>query len=475
MFEKTVLKQELFQTIPSFQGDIALQYNKSMESFHRKIVVLDDDPTGIQTVHDVFVYTDWEKESLLYAFKEETPMIFVLTNSRGLTQSQTQQVHQKIAENILYASKKTGKKFVIISRSDSTLRGHYPLETQVLRENIENNSRIQFDGEVFIPFFEEGGRYTIHDIHYVSYGDNLVPAAETEFSKDQTFGFRSSDLKEYILEKHEGNEPEPQIISISLRELRSLDIQGILHKLCQIKNFGKIIVNAVTYEDVKVFVTALILAMNQGKEFLFRSAAAFPKILGNISNQPLLKRKQLIEEYNPNGGLIVVGSHVNKTTKQLNALKELKQIVFIEMNQHLVIEEELFLKEQERVHFEVHRTLSEGKTAVVYTRRERFDLNTGNKEDELKMAVKISNAVTDVVTSLTVKPRFIIAKGGITSSEIGVKALQVKKAFVLGQILPGIPVWKIGEESKFPNTSYVIFPGNVGDDDALVKAVEKMQ
>ena len=43
---------------------------------------------------------------------------------------------------------------------------------------------------------------------------------------------------------------------------------------------------------------------------------------------------------------------------------------------------------------------------------------------------------------------------------------------VLGQIKPGIPVWQTGQESKFPMTPYVIFPGNVGEITTLKEAVE---
>ncbi len=110
----------------------------------------------------------------------------------------------------------------------------------------------------------------------------------------------------------------------------------------------------------------------------------------------------------------------------------------------------------------------------MYTRRERFDLNTGNREDELRLAVKISDAVTSVVARLSTRPDFIIAKGGITSSEIGTKALGCRKARVMGQILKGVPVWETGPESKFPGIPYVIFPGNVGDENALYDAVQKL-
>ena len=88
------------------------------------------------------------------------------------------------------------------------------------------------------------------------------------------------------------------------------------------------------------------------------------------------------------------------------------------------------------------------------------------------MSVKISDAVQSLVGRLSITPSFVIAKGGITSSDVGTKALAVKKANVLGQIKPGIPVWQTGEESKFPLTPYVIFPGNVGEISTLKEAVE---
>ena len=78
-------------------------------------------------------------------------------------------------------------------------------------------------------------------------------------------------------------------------------------------------------------------------------------------------------------------------------------------------------------------------------------------------------------SQLHVKPAYIIAKGGITSSDVGTKALKVKKALVMGQIQKGIPVWLTGEESKFPGMPYIIFPGNVGDKDTLRLIVEELE
>jgi uncharacterized protein YgbK (DUF1537 family) len=249
----------------------------------------------------------------------------------------------------------------------------------------------------------------------------------------------------------------------------------------QVKGFNKVVVNALSYEDIKIFCAAFYAALDCGKRFIIRSAAAIPKVLAGISCRPLLTREELIEAKNPDfpnsdsgnraGGLIVVGSHVQKTTRQLELLLENSYVTPIEFNTHLVLDNAAFEKEIYRVQETCNALLQSGITVAIYTSRKRFDLNTGSSEDELQVSLKIANAVTSFVSNLSCKPRFIIAKGGITSSEIGTVALGVKKALVLGQALPGIPVWLTGAESRYPNTSYVIFPGNVGEEDSLKKIV----
>lgn len=476
MKEKILEKKALLSAYPAYAPgwtDVALTC--SLKDFDKKIIVLDDDPTGIQTVHDVYVYTDWDKASLLDAFLSETPIFFILTNSRSFTAIQTREAHTQIMLRILEVSQATGKDFVVISRGDSTLRGHYPLETEQLKETAEQYSDKRYDGEILLPFFPEGGRFTAEDVHYVADGERLIPAGDTEFARDKTFGYHSSHLGEWIEEKSGGRFKQEQVTSITLEELRACDIQGIRKKLENVHDFNKIIVNAISYDDVKVFVSVLAPVIMQGGNFLFRTAAAFPKVLGNIPDRALLCREELIACENPNGGIIVAGSYVHKTTRQLECLKNAGIAEFIEFNQHLVTDEALFSAELHRVIETAEDRIRKGQTVVVHTRRDRFDLNTSNKEDELKVAIKISDALTSVVSELQCKPAFIIAKGGITSSDIGTKALRVKKALVLGQILPGIPVWQIQQESKFPGLAYVIFPGNVGSDTALLEAVEIMQ
>ena len=448
--------------------------SQAMEGFHKKLVVLDDDPTGVQTVHDVSVYTDWEEESIRKGFEEKEAMFFILTNSRSFSVEETTKVHQDIAARVAKVARELGQDFMIISRGDSTLRGHYPLETQLLADGLTKNEGVVIDGEIICPFFPEGGRYTMDNIHYVKEQENLVPAGMTEFAKDKTFGYKSSDLTEYVEEKTEGKYHKEDCITISLDELNALDVQGIKDKLMSAQNMAKIIVNAVSYADLKVFCAALVLAMKAGKHYMARTAAAFTKVMGRISDQPLLGRAQL-EGDTKNGGIVLIGSHVKKTTDQLNCLKELDgQADFMEFQVNTVFEENGLEKEVERTVKAAEEKILSGRTVVIYTSRQLLAPENMTPEEKLQISVKISNAVTSIIGKLSVKPKFIIAKGGITSSDVGTKALRVKKARVMGQVKKGIPVWMTGEESKFPGMPYIIFPGNVGEVSTLKEIVEEL-
>lgn len=446
---------------------------EELRQFKHKIIVLDDDPTGVQTVHGVSVYTDWTVESIEAGFKEEQPMFFILTNSRGFTSEETRQVHEDIAATIQQVSDQLHQPFILISRGDSTLRGHYPLETEVLRQTLEQQSNRYHDGEIIMPFFQEGGRYTIEDVHYVLEEETLVPAGQTEFAKDRTFGYAASHLGEWAEEKSNGVFQADDVVSLSLADLRQLNLEQLVDQLMNVHDFNKIIINATDYVDVKVATIALIRAMNAGKRFMFRTAAAFTKVIGGVTNRPLLTKKELISG-NGHGGLIMIGSHVKKTTEQLEELKTCPFIHFIEFDVHLVLFPDKFREEIKRIITTTERLIQSGQTVAVYTKRERLDLGDNQQENELKLSIQISDAVTSIVSRLHVRPSYIIAKGGITSSDIGTTGLQVKRATVAGQIKPGIPVWITGEESKFPNLTYVIFPGNVGSKTTLREVAETL-
>ncbi|MCH4172282.1 MAG: hydroxyacid dehydrogenase [Lactobacillus sp.] len=470
-----IAKDDLLNSLPQEDtagADKLLQ--TALKDFNKKIIVLDDDPTGTQTVFGISVYTTWDVAALRQAFDESQQMFYILTNSRSLTRVDTIALHKTIAQNIAQVSQEKATDFIIVSRSDSTLRGHYPTETLTLKNELEAHTDKHFDGEIIMPFFLEGGRYTINDIHYVADGNQLIPAGETEFAQDRTFGYHNSNLKLWVEEKTKGAYPANAVQSITIPEERQLDLAKITANLMTVTDFNKVIVNTASYGDAKVAVAAIVTAMNQGKNFMFRTAAAFTKLVGGIPDKPLLTRQDITDTTVTNGGLIIVGSHVQKTTDQLKSLQELPNLISIQFDTNLVVEPAKMQIEFQRVLDFTEKNLKAGHNVVVYTNRKRLDLGPGRQEEELQLSVKISNYVTQIVEQLQVKPSFIIAKGGITSSDVATKGLGIKRAQVAGQVQPGIPVWLTGPETKFPNIAYVIFPGNVGAEDTLKKVVAQL-
>lgn len=437
-----------------------------------KIIVLDDDPTGTQTVHDVPVYTSWDHDAIYDIFTSDAPMAFILTNSRSFSKEKTISVHHKIAEAIIVISKQLKLPFIIISRSDSTLRGHYPIETEALKEVLEAGG-YRIDGEILCPYFKEGNRFTLNNIHFIKESYGLIEVSESDYAKDKTFGYKHSHLGKWCEEKTKGIYQKESMIYITLNELKNADYDSIQKKLEACTDFNKIIVNATNENDLKIFITAYLRALKRGHHFIFRSAAAIPKVLGGCNDIPYLDKKILKDCDNKNGGLIVVGSHVYKTTNQLKQLEALDNhvLTMIEFNQHLMVSGS-FDKEIKRVIKAAEAAIGNGKTAVIYTNRKRFDLPKGDSEAQLELAVKISDAVVKIVSGIKTKPSYILSKGGITSSDIAVKALNIKKALVLGQVKPAVPVWHAKDCSHFTGLNLIIFPGNVGDKNTLKEIVE---
>lgn len=450
-------------------------WRQACNGLQRKLVVLDDDPTGVQTVHGVSVYTDWQPESILEGFREDSPLFFILTNSRAMSEEETVRVHRELGRRIVAASQLSGKDYLLLSRSDSTLRGHFPLETATLRRTIENCSSKRFGGEIVMPFFKEGGRFTLGNIHYVQEGERLIPAARTEFAADKSFGFRHSDLCAWCQEKTGGAFSAEEMCCIPLERLRAMDVDGIAAQLMQIGGFQKVIINALDDCDAQVFAAACAKAIGAGKEFLFRCAASLVKVLGGIEARPLLRGGELLQGTDGGGGLVVVGSHVNKTTRQLEYLRRrLPGLRYIEFDQHRVRLPGGLEEETERAAREASHHIRNGETVVLYTRRQRIDLPGGGADAQLELATRISRAVTETAARLSAVPAFVVAKGGITSSEIGVRALRVRRARVMGQLAPGVPVWMTDPDSAFPGMPYVIFPGNVGDEKTLWQVVDAL-
>jgi uncharacterized protein YgbK (DUF1537 family) len=428
------------------------------------VVVLDDDPTGTQSVHGVRVITTWQTADLEREFGNSQNAVFVLTNTRAMPPEQARQVNLEIGQNLKAASETTKRQFVIVSRSDSTLRGHFPLEIEALEAGLDT----QFDAWLICPFFEAGGRVTIDNVHYLRQADQLIPVGQTEFAKDTTFGYRASDLREWVEEKTQGRIPVTQVASVSLETIRHGGSEQIAQQLMALKSHSVCIINAEHTSDLEKFILGLNIAEAQGKRFLYRTAASFAAARAGVQPRAMLTAEELLLIPN-RGGLIVVGSYVDKSSQQLQHLLELPNLEAIEIHVTDLLEISSRQTAIAQAAARAEQAIQNQRDAVIYTSRERI------KAGDLNIGERISSGLCEVVHSIATQPRFVLAKGGITSSDTATVALEVRSAEVLGQIAPGVPVWQLGTESRHPDLTYVVFPGNVGNPNTLADVVTTLR
>lgn len=463
-------KTDTLKTLPTEWSESLLgKIRNQIAASNSKLVVLDDDPTGTQTVYDIPVLTEWSVDVLQGELAGEYPGFYILTNSRSMPLPEAQALNREIGRNLLAASEAADIPFTVVSRSDSTLRGHYPGEVDALLSALGAS----VDACLIIPYFLEGGRLTINDTHYVAEGDSLIPAAETPFAKDAAFGYKSSNLREWVEEKSDGAISSDQVFSIRLTDIREGGPDAVAEKLLNLPKGSVCVINSVTLRDQEVFVAGLLAAQAQGKQFIYRTAASFVQIRLGLETRPILTKRALgISDNSAAGGLTVVGSYVPKTTSQLQALLDRNMGTALEIDVRTLLDQNQRVGEINRVAEIADNILKEGGDIVVYTSRE---LITGDDaESSLSIGDAVSSGLVSIVRAIQTQPRYLIAKGGITSSDVATKGLAVKRAMVWGQILPGVPVWRIGEESRFPGMPYIVFPGNVGDDNAVADVVETL-
>jgi len=451
---------------PPWQEDLLPAIREAFAKASVTLIVMDDDPTGCQTVHDIPILTAWPVEALRAEFRR-SPVFFILTNSRSLPVREAIDLNREVARNIVKAASLADRRFMVISRSDSTLRGHFRAEIETLTAEFGWQDAVK----LCIPAFFEGGRFTIDDVHYVKEGDDLIPAAETPYAKDPSFGFASSDLKDYICEKTGGTVAREDVCSISLQDIRRGGPERVAEKLAGCGAGSFCVVNACERSDMDVVALAVFRAMETGKRFLFRTAAAIIPALFGLAPRALLDAGEFPPPQK-GCGLIVVGSFVPMSSRQLVHLLKHGGVYGVELGVRRLLSGEGTI-EIERVMDEANRSVGAHRDTVIFTSR---DLVTGaTAEESIRIQADVAAALITIVRGIQAAPRYILAKGGITSNDVAAKALGVQRAVVAGQIIPGVPVWRLGEDSRFPGMSYIVFPGNVGMETSMTGVVQALR
>jgi uncharacterized protein YgbK (DUF1537 family) len=438
-------------------------------------VVLDDDPTGTQSVADLPVVTSWSVEDMAWALQQGHPAFYVLTNTRSLPAAEAADRNREIAVNALTASRAVGVQPVFVSRSDSTLRGHFPLETDVLAAAIADRTGTAVDAVVLVPAFPDAGRVTIGSEHYMRDGQELTPVSTTEFARDATFGFPSSNLREYVSAKSHGRIAPETVVALTLDIIRG-GPERIADVLAGLTDGAPVVADAVSEDDLRLIALGCHLARSRGKKLLFRVGPPFVRAaIGQEPHPPLVASEIYgARTSGTTGGLIVVGSHVGVTSRQLNHLMQTfpeSSTVVIEVG--AVIDGSTRVAHLEDVVERAGEGLARGDV-VVHTSRTLVTAADG--EESLAISRAVSAAVVEVVRRILVAapPRFVIAKGGITSSDVAAHALSIRHAMVRGPMLPGIvSLWE-PMDGPARGIPYVVFAGNVGSDASLTDVVRTL-
>ncbi len=432
----------------------------SIRAAARPVIVLDDDPTGTQTLRDVTVFTAWNADAI--APRLDEPVLFLSTNSRALDEASAVTVTRAAARAAIRAGRIGGRPITIVSRSDSTLRGHYPSEPEAVAVAIgASDARY-----LLAPFFGEGGRLTVDDVHYLQQGDQRRPVGETEFARDPTFGYRASNLRDWVAERcAAAGRAMPPVTSLSIERLRRDGPAGAAETLLGMPPGGVAIANAEVDRDIEVVALGAAMAEEAGLPLVARTAASYVRARAGRPRAPLLARGEL-ETDGP--GLIVVGSHVEMTTRQFEALLNSPRRPRLDTHELAIAPILAGGDSAERAVADataaMERALAAGRIGVVSTERTRRDIGLAGGR-------AVSDGLVAVVAGIQRRPGWVIAKGGITSSDVASRGLRMAEARVAGQVVRGVPVWIGSEGSRWPGLALVVFPGNVGDETALLRVV----
>ena len=440
------------------------------------LVVLDDDPTGTQSVADLPVLLSWDVEDFEWAFGTGAPAVYVMTNSRSLAPAAAARINREVAAGAFAAGDRMGRRISFVSRSDSTLRGHFPLEPDVLNRCVEAHDGVACDAVVIVPAFPDAGRITVDSIHYAgSERDGFAPVGDTEFARDATFGYRSSDLRQWVEEKTDGDVRAGDVLALDLTTIRR-GPPAIAGAMAEVSHARPVVCDATDENDLRLLALGLQGVQHEGKRLLFRVGPPFVRAwIGQEPRAPLTAHRvdALAGRSDTTvGGLIVVGSHVELTTRQLDALRERQTFAEFEIDVQQVLAPGSG-KHLADLSDAVSHALSAGNVVV---RTSRTLTRGSDAVESLDIARRVSDAVVTVVSRVlaATPPRFVVAKGGITSSDVASRGLGIRHALVAGPMLPGIVSLWDPQDGPARSIPYVVFAGNVGDAGSLADVVEKL-
>ncbi len=442
----------------------------------RRIAVLDDDPTGSQTVHGIDVVTDLDGSEIGAALEAPGSACFILTNTRSLPESEAVELNDRLGRSLHELGKRLDAPLAMVSRSDSTLRGHVIAEVRALDAARRQVLGRGYDGVLLVPSYFEPGRFTAGDVHYARVGDRDVPVGESEFAGDATFGYAASNLRDFVAEKSESSISAADVHSVGLEDIRLGGPSRVAEILRVVTGGAFVVINATEYADLEIVVLGLLEAEADGRAFLHRSGPSFVRALAGLEAQEPLTRDDIWPEGHPGGhGLVVVGSHVGLTSSQVAVAQARGGLAEVELDVALVADA---ARRDEHVAEVAERVVAALGDADVLLFTSRTLARGADADESLTIARGVSTALVEVVQAArAARPAWVVAKGGITSHDVAVRGLGIRRAEVLGQLFPGIVsvLRPIAAPPEVVDMPYVVFAGNVGDEDTLADVVDRFR
>ena len=471
--------------LPAVRKVDVVDVREAVSASHRVVVVLDDDPTGTQTVSGVPILTTWSLSDVTWAIRQSSPVFYILTNTRSLDPTFVTLRLREIMAVVAEASRREEVAYVITSRGDSTLRGHFPLETDVVTECLAEFEGTVVDGVIMVPAYVEAGRITIDSVHWLRTGDGFIRVGDSEFAKDPTFAYSSSDLRNYVEEKTQGRWRADRVAKISIEDLRVAGVTHVAQILQDLRGGRPVVVDAVSDDDLRILALAILAAEAAGRKFVYRVGPSFVRARAGLEAMPPLtsseirdnRARVIVSERSPresNHGLVIVGSHVSQTTRQLELLLERGDVELVDVDVSALQQADV---RDAAIRSVVRTTIEKLALGDVVIRTSRHVLPGRDADESLAIARSVSAALAQIARSVVEKiaPSWIVAKGGITSSDVATVGLGISRAWARGTLLPGIvSLWE-PVTGIFAKSPYVVFAGNVGDTMALVNVVETLR
>ncbi|MDO4607171.1 MAG: four-carbon acid sugar kinase family protein [Bowdeniella nasicola] len=438
----------------------------------RPLVVLDDHASGTQSVADLPVVTAWSREDLRWALQAEAPAVIVETGTRAMAAVDTEERDFDVTRAALAAAADIGEDIDVALRSDSTLRGHYPLETDVISACLRDDAEHSVDGLIICPAFPDAGRITVDSIHYVK-GERDVyhPVHLTEYASDPQFPFDTSNIPQWIEERTRGRIGASEVFRLTLDVLRQ-GPDAVSNLLMQARRRIPVVVDAVTEADLRCLAVALYHAEERGRRFLFRVAPQFIRAyLGQEEPRPLagadveaLREGGLAE--GAKHGLVVVTQPTGLVDRQLRALRRRRGLREVEVKLPALADHRRDLHIDEVV-ARVVQNLAVDHTVLRLSREGQAG------ESEFRLRREVDTALLEIIRRVVAATqlRFVVARGGMIAMTVA-RGMGVRRAWVHGPLLPGaVSLWSAAQGAA-RGVPFAVYAGTIGDDESLADVVD---